>query len=142
MNRISSLMSLVLVTALALAACGGVATQHAEIAGAQWRIFVQEGQSGSARSAGLEGNLHFDAATGCVYLQNGESSLTVVWPEGTELGRDALVITLLDGTIVPDGAMVLASGGSEAEPDLLVQCPGSFPGVEEIFVIDFAQPGG
>lgn len=135
------LLGIVVGSTLILSACGGVATVEAEIEGAKWALFVQSGQRGSAETAGIEGSLHFDSSTGCIYLRSGEVLTTVAWPEGTDLAENQLGVQLADGSIIAAGDPVLGTGASQVNADLLDTCPGSGLQGDRVFFMDLAKAG-
>jgi hypothetical protein len=109
-----------------------------ELDGRTWTAFVQSGQEGDSRSAAVEGSVAFDVSTSCVYMRNGSVLVAVVWPEGTKLGPDAMVVELPDGTVLADGAEFMGSGGYEPHPEILSTCPDGIEGEHEVFIIDQA----
>jgi hypothetical protein len=69
----------------------------------------------------ISGEVEFDEATGCVYLDNGT---VPVWPPGTRATSDPFRVVLEDGREIREGDSVEGAGGEYAfEVDAMGHCP-------------------
>ncbi len=60
-------------------------------------------------SALIHGVVHIDRVNRCVVIRTGSATYPVVWPRGTSIAEDSIVMP--DATTVRDGAIVEGGGG-------------------------------
>lgn len=78
-----------------------------------WPVLVSPGKSLLGRSgtdALVGGTVFFDVDADCLYLQNGDDLVPVLWPAGTSWHPD-LPAVIIEGVEVEPGMLVAGGGG-------------------------------